>query len=215
MSRRPGDLRLFFGQFYPDLVKLLIHSGHDFPRHGCDPGRHARPQGPARSGSRRDDLRDGRPGAAGLLPRRRPRDAQHRGGRRTAARLPRKGRRAGDGPDAQLRGHLAPAGAARGRGGAGPAVRAEAEAGPGGLVEGTEVARGRGGRGRDRRPARGRPEHGHRHLGTVQRQLPGGEEPGRQVVRAGQPAGPGEPGRAGRRACSAAGGWAGGWARSG
>jgi hypothetical protein len=32
-----------------------------------------------------------------------------------------------------------------------------------------------------------------RHLGSGQRQLPGGGEPGRQVVRAGQPAGPGEP----------------------
>ena len=32
-----------------------------------------------------------------------------------------------------------------------------------------------------------------RHLGSGQRQLPGGEEPGRPVVRAGQPAGPGEP----------------------
>ncbi|HXZ70213.1 MAG TPA: hypothetical protein VEH31_04970 [Streptosporangiaceae bacterium] len=32
-----------------------------------------------------------------------------------------------------------------------------------------------------------------RHLGSGQRQLPGGEEPGRQVVRAGRPAGPGEP----------------------
>ena len=145
VSRRPGDLRLFSGESYPDLVKLPIRSGHDVPRRGCDPGRHARPHGPARSSSSRDDLRDGRPGGAGLLPRRRPRDAQHRGGHGTAARLPRQGRRAGDGPDAQLRGHLAPAGAARGRGRAGPPVRAEAEAGPGGLGEGTEVARGRGG----------------------------------------------------------------------
>jgi len=32
-----------------------------------------------------------------------------------------------------------------------------------------------------------------RHLGSGQRQLPGGEEPGRQVDRTGQPAGPGEP----------------------
>ena len=150
------------------------------------------------------------PVAAGLLPRRRPRDAQHRGGRGAAARLPRKGRRGGDGPDAQLRGHLAPAGAARGRGGAGPAVRAEAEAGPGGLGEGTEVARGRGGRGRDRRPARGGPEHGQpapgqRPAATARRRgARAAGRPDRAARRARRAGG------AGRRACSGAGGWAGG-----
>ena len=49
-----------------------------------------------------------------------------------------------------------------------------------------------------------------RHLGSGQQHLPGGEEPGQHAVRAGQPARPGEPGGAGRRACSGAGGWAGG-----
>ena len=82
----------------------------------------------------------------------------HNGG--PAARLSRQGRGRGDGPVGELRGHAAAAGVAGGRGGAGPALGAQARAHASGLGAGSRVAGGRGDRGRGRRPARGGAEHG-------------------------------------------------------